>query len=221
MYREMYPCPICEKVLSTIFELQSHLNSHQPRMERKDSDSESVRSDVQVRQPPPRPPPIQPVDLSDDSIDEDEVVHKIMENVFKEFPREELVDNDDQFVLKKMIPKIKDHVENSIDYAEQIQQTEFYNKISDEKLRLENQGQDEAEAETNAWSKRKYMIYEELIEPFLKDKPDPYVEDDGDGEGDVNGNEINENNDVTKDCLACRLHDVNPSYYKQCILHNE
>ena len=175
---QTYPCGICEKSFHTIQELQSHLNDHQPRMERKDSDSESVRSDVQVRQPPPRPPPIQPEDLSDDSFDEDEVVHKIMENVFRDVPREKLVDNDDQFVPKKLLAKLKEEVEDGILYAEQIQQTEFYNKIADEKLRLENQGQDGDEAETNAWSNRKHMIYKEVIQPFLKDKPDPYVEDD-------------------------------------------
>ena len=171
---QRHSCAICEKAFHTIQELQSHLQTHQQPMDSDNSDSESVRSDVEAK------PPSTDDDSSDedDELDDEEVWGRIWREVEHERGRPDLMKENGQKIDKKKLSKaIRVLAEDYVEFGHQIENTDLYVEIAKEKSILMDKNYGEEEASRVAWKNRKYLVKEHAIEPFINNLDDDENED--------------------------------------------
>ena len=73
------------------------------------------------------------------------------------------------FVTKKTVKQIRNYVEDIVTFAHDIENSDIYVAIQDEKSWLEDKHYSEEEAEAVAWKNRKYLIKQKVIEPFKEE----------------------------------------------------
>jgi hypothetical protein len=118
----------------------------------------------------------------EDEQDDDYVWDRIMSEVLdseggpNSFKKEE----GEKFDTKKLTKAIGNLVEDYIEFAGQIQDTDVYSEIDKEKQRLIENGYEEEEACKAAWNNRKYLVKKYMVEPFSKKVQEQETNDDDD-----------------------------------------
>lgn len=198
----LYACHICSKSLSTKQRLMTHLQTHGNNTEQYDLESnESVNSDSDSNHScahdsfkdessrmddddscNDESSHIDDDDddnVSNESVTDEQVWDRVMSQIFDGNTREDFMNDDcTEYSMKKIRKKTRDYVEDLVQLADDIRQTDVYENLCNEKQRLENKGYEEDEAEIMAWKNRKYMIIKRVILPFIEDAIDQPENDD-------------------------------------------
>ena len=118
-----------------------------------------------------------------DSANEEDVWLQVMKEVLKETDISTLVKpNESTFSKKKLIKAIGIYVEDIIEFADEIQNTDTYEAIREETQRLEDAGYEEEEAKLAAWTNRRYLVQKKVLEPCIELLKENLKEDNGDSE---------------------------------------
>ena len=193
------------------------------------TDEDKMDEDGKVKEDDERESDASTQESENDELNDEKVWRRIWKEAWIEQDPEtkrKLTKKDGQKIDKKKLSKaIRFLAEDYVEFGQKIGNTDLYVAIGKEKSKLMDNNHDynEEEASRVAWKNRKYLVNQHAIEPFRKKQKiddDDKNEDENDDK-DGNDDKEDENNDVTKDCRACSLHDVNPNYYPLCILHNE
>lgn len=176
-------CNICSRILSSNQRLRTHLESHHGVQEERESVRSDAESDIDSESMQS-----EQTDISDNdsistkskandgdtkSVENDDDVDDLWLRVMAEVVgiaggRALMNEEGTKLATKKTMKQIRDYVEDIVAFAQEIENSDVYDTIRDEKLKLEGDGYSEKEARIVAWKKRKYLIKQEVIEPFLE-----------------------------------------------------
>ena len=184
MYREMFPCPICEKVLSTIFELQSHLNSHKQISHNTsskednvpDDENRSTNEDDENRSTGRATKEDDEMSVEDDEEEEEsknwDTVMCLATHCMKDDLWDELyyTDEDGKEVVNKknLFERLRIFVPTFLKLAKYIENSDIYERIEEEVDRLTANDEDYDDAVHRAWKSRKFQIYKKIIDPWIE-----------------------------------------------------
>ena len=126
-------------------------------------------------------------DMSTDSISDEDVWHRVMDQITGETCRPDLIKPDvNKYDSKKLLKVLRMHVEDLIKFAHKVENTDIYDAISKEKSRLEEIGYEEDEAVLTAWKNRQYLLKTKVLKPFIEQIDINEEENDSDEEGTYN-----------------------------------
>ena len=105
----------------------------------------------------------------DDSVREEGVWHNVMKDVISENDRSELTKpGESKYSTKKLGKAIRFYVVDITTHACEIEESEIYEAINEEQMRLEKNGYEEDEAIVAAWKNRQFLLKKKVIQPFLE-----------------------------------------------------